>query len=298
MRSAIREIPNGTHRHRTWSDGFEEPILIEAAVTIEDEGHLHRFRRFLPPERTWHQRGLQLHPRLRLLRHEGGHQPRRPPQRRGVPPGARLGAARIDPQLHRSGAGRLPTPDRPFPAGSGVRGAGRGDARPADGARRRPDLDNHMEGGRRGLRTMLSPFSLFQCGGAGARAAKDGLSATGFPSGVAGVPAESVETLTPMVQHRRGAAHRLRRSGQVPGRAGPVDGDELPHRPALDPVRHDRPDSTPRRGLAGRKARPGGGAVDRRGPGGGTETAAGARPGQPGASRPAGRRRLRRPLRP
>ncbi|MXY76490.1 MAG: hydantoinase B/oxoprolinase family protein, partial [Acidimicrobiia bacterium] len=45
--------------------------------------------------------------------------------------------------------------------------------------------------------------SLFQCGGAGARAAKDGLNTTGFPSGVAGVPAESVETLTSMVQHRR-----------------------------------------------------------------------------------------------
>ena len=29
-------------------------------------------------------------------------------------------------------------------------------------------------------------FSLFQCGGAGARASKDGLSTTGFPSGVAG----------------------------------------------------------------------------------------------------------------
>jgi N-methylhydantoinase B len=49
------------------------------------------------------------------------------------------------------------------------------------------------------------PFSLtlFQSGGTGARAAKDGLSTTGFPSGVAGVPAEVIETLTPLVQHRR-----------------------------------------------------------------------------------------------
>ncbi|MXY76294.1 MAG: hydantoinase B/oxoprolinase family protein, partial [Acidimicrobiia bacterium] len=37
MRSAIREIPNGVHEHETWSDGFEEPILIKARVTIEDE---------------------------------------------------------------------------------------------------------------------------------------------------------------------------------------------------------------------------------------------------------------------
>jgi N-methylhydantoinase B len=37
----------------------------------------------------------------------------------------------------------------------------------------------------------------------GARATKDGLSTTGFPSGVAGVPAEVVETLSPLVQYRR-----------------------------------------------------------------------------------------------
>ena len=32
---------------------------------------------------------------------------------------------------------------------------------------------------------------------------KDGLNSTGFPSGVAGVPAEVVESLTPLVQYRR-----------------------------------------------------------------------------------------------
>jgi N-methylhydantoinase B len=46
-------------------------------------------------------------------------------------------------------------------------------------------------------------LSLFQAGGMGARATEDGLSSTGFPSGVAGVPAEVIETLTPLVQHRR-----------------------------------------------------------------------------------------------
>ena len=46
-------------------------------------------------------------------------------------------------------------------------------------------------------------FSLFQCGGTGARATKDGLNTTGFPSGVAGVPAEVIESLTPLIQYRR-----------------------------------------------------------------------------------------------
>ncbi|MGH2542647.1 MAG: hydantoinase B/oxoprolinase family protein, partial [Ardenticatenaceae bacterium] len=48
-----------------------------------------------------------------------------------------------------------------------------------------------------------SQATLFQLGGTGARAIKDGLSTTGFPSGVAGVPAEVLETLVPLVQHRR-----------------------------------------------------------------------------------------------
>jgi N-methylhydantoinase B len=46
-------------------------------------------------------------------------------------------------------------------------------------------------------------FSLFQCGGTGARAIKDGLNTTGFPSGVAGVPAEVVENLAPLIQYHR-----------------------------------------------------------------------------------------------
>jgi N-methylhydantoinase B len=45
--------------------------------------------------------------------------------------------------------------------------------------------------------------TIFQVGGTGARPTKDGLSATGFPSGVAGVPAEVIESLSPLVMQRR-----------------------------------------------------------------------------------------------
>jgi N-methylhydantoinase B len=60
------------------------------------------------------------------------------------------------------------------------------------------------------------PFSLtiFQSGGTGARATKDGLNATGFPSGVAGTPVEVVENLTPLVQ----ACRELRVDSAGPGR--------------------------------------------------------------------------------
>jgi N-methylhydantoinase B len=53
----------------------------------------------------------------------------------------------------------------------------------------------------------------FSAGGAGALATKDGLSATAFPSGIAGVPAEVIETLSPIVMKRR----ELRQDSGGPG---------------------------------------------------------------------------------
>jgi N-methylhydantoinase B len=49
----------------------------------------------------------------------------------------------------------------------------------------------------------LFTFTLFQSGGAGARSGKDGLQTNGYPSGVAGVPAEIFESRTPLVMHRK-----------------------------------------------------------------------------------------------
>jgi len=46
-------------------------------------------------------------------------------------------------------------------------------------------------------------LTVFQVGGTGARPSKDGLNAVGFPSGVAGVPAEVIESLSPVILKRR-----------------------------------------------------------------------------------------------
>jgi N-methylhydantoinase B len=50
-----------------------------------------------------------------------------------------------------------------------------------------------------------APFTYvwFSAGGTGARSTGDGLSATAFPSGIAGVPAEVIETLSPVILKRR-----------------------------------------------------------------------------------------------
>jgi N-methylhydantoinase B len=46
-------------------------------------------------------------------------------------------------------------------------------------------------------------FTWFSAGGTGALSGKDGLSATAYPSGIAGVPAEVIETLSPIVMRCR-----------------------------------------------------------------------------------------------
>ena len=46
-------------------------------------------------------------------------------------------------------------------------------------------------------------LNVFQTGGMGARAGKDGLNTTGFPSGLRSTPTEVIETMAPLVQHTR-----------------------------------------------------------------------------------------------
>ncbi len=46
-------------------------------------------------------------------------------------------------------------------------------------------------------------LNVFQTGGIGARAVKDGLSTTGFPSGLRSTPTEVIETMAPLVQRER-----------------------------------------------------------------------------------------------
>jgi N-methylhydantoinase B len=57
----------------------------------------------------------------------------------------------------------------------------------------------------------------------GARPDRDGLSATAFPSGIRGVPAEVIESISPVVMHRR----ELRPGSEGPGRHRGGFGQEM-----------------------------------------------------------------------
>ncbi|MDQ3588812.1 MAG: hydantoinase B/oxoprolinase family protein [Actinomycetota bacterium] len=76
-----------------------------------------------------------------------------------------------------------------------------------------------------GQREDGEPFTyvFFSGGGMGARPTGDGLSATAFPSGIRGVPAEVIENISPVVMHRR----EFRPDSEGPGRYRGGFGQEM-----------------------------------------------------------------------
>jgi N-methylhydantoinase B len=68
------------------------------------------------------------------------------------------------------------------------------------------------------------PFTyiFFTSGGTGARASKDGLSTTAFPSGVLGTPAEVIETLSPLLIERKSLREGSGGDGRYRGGLGQV----------------------------------------------------------------------------
>jgi N-methylhydantoinase B len=201
MRDAIGGIPNGVYEAEAPSDGFDEDVFLRARVTVEDEDLAIDFAGSSPES----PHGINLvfnytHAYASFavkaaiapdVPHNAGSFR---PVHVSAPPGSVLNCLRPAPVASRHLIGHL-LPGLIFralaPALPGGVIAGSADAlwlilwsgRADDGA----------------------PFSqtVFQAGGMGARAVKDGLSAIGFPSGVGGVPAEVVEALTPLVQRRR-----------------------------------------------------------------------------------------------
>ncbi len=202
MRDAISALPNGRYEHEVWSDGFEEPIRIHVAVTIADEDIAIDFAGSSPQS----QRGINV-----VLNYTHGY-------------ASFAMKAAISPDVpHNEGAFRPVHVTAPRgsilncvePAAVGARHlVGHFLPSAIFGALARALPGRLLAGGadpiwlsvwRGTWRPSGTPFmaTVFQVGGMGARASKDGLSTTGFPSGVAGVPAEVIETLAPLVQHRR-----------------------------------------------------------------------------------------------
>ncbi len=198
VRSHIRELPDGEWQSETWSDGFEEPIVIRCRVRIAGDEISIDFAGSSPQST----RGINVvlnytHAYASFAvkaavypdvpHNEGSFRP----VHVSAPPGSILNALDPAPVASRQAVGHF-IPSAIFAALAGA----------LPGRLMAPSADPIWLSVWRGQNPSFT-ITIFQVGGTGARPTKDGLSAVGFPSGVAGVPAEVIESLSPVVMRRR-----------------------------------------------------------------------------------------------
>ncbi len=198
VRDHIRELPDGEWQSETWSDGFEEPILVRCRLRIARDEIFIDFAGSSPQS----SRGINVvmnytHAYASFAvkaaiypdvpHNEGSFRP----VHVTAPPGSILNALDPAPVASRQAVGHF-VPSALFAALAGA----------LPGRLLAPGADPIWLSVWRGQNPAFT-FTLFQVGGTGARPTKDGLSAVGFPSGVAGVPAEVIESLSPLVMRRR-----------------------------------------------------------------------------------------------
>ena len=198
VRAEIRKLPDGEWSNETWSDGFEAPIVVRCTVKIAGDEIFIDFTGSSPQST----RGINVvfnytHAYASFAikaaicpdvpHNEGSFRP----VHVSAPPGSILNALDPAPVASRQVIGHF-IPSAIFAALSGA----------LPGRLMAPGADPIWLSVWRGQNP---PFTLtvFQVGGTGARPTKDGLNAVGFPSGVAGVPAEVIESLSPLVMKRR-----------------------------------------------------------------------------------------------
>jgi N-methylhydantoinase B len=201
MRAAIAAIPDGEYENEVWSDGYEEPVLLKARVivhgdelTVDHTGSSPQSRYginvVLNYTHAYTSFAIKCAISPEVPHNEGAFRP----VHVIAPPGCILNAQHPAPVAARHLIGHF-LPGLIF----GALAKAIPDRVMADGA---ASLWITMF---RGKKLSADPytFMLFQCGGTGARPTKDGLNNVGFPSGVAGVPAEVMENLTSLVMDRR-----------------------------------------------------------------------------------------------
>ena len=220
----IRALPKGTYHNSMTMDGYDKPLVLNAALTISDDGIHVDFDGTSPAS----SHGINVVYNYCLAYTAFGVKclvaPDVPnnagslaPISVSAPEGCVLNVKRPWPVAARHTVGHM-LPDVVFGCLHQVLPV------PAEGASSlwNPQifgggsLVDEVEEGTDA--NALSDFStvIFHCGGAGARPTKDGLSATAFPSGVRTIPVEATESVAPVVFYRRefressGGAGKLR----------------------------------------------------------------------------------------
>jgi N-methylhydantoinase B len=202
MRARIQALPDGTYPFELSIDGFDEPIVIRTVVIVEGDRLTVDFAGSsgavnmgvnvcLNYTRAYTTYGLKCAISPEVPNNEGSFRPITVVAPEGSILNARFPAAVAGRHL----VGHfLP---------SAVMGALAGVLPECVMAPGYDGLwDTHVAGEERGTGRYFS-FSWFSSGGTGALADQDGLAATAYPSGIAGVQSEVMETVAPLVIRRR-----------------------------------------------------------------------------------------------
>jgi N-methylhydantoinase B len=198
VREKIRALPQGEWTSETWSDGFEQPIVIRCRLTVKGDAididfagsspeSAHGINVVLNYTHAYASFAVKAAIYPDVPHNEGSFRP----VRVTAPEGSILNARDPAPVASRQAVGHF-VPSAIFAALAGA----------LPGRLLAPGADPIWLTVWRGQNPSFN-LTVFQVGGTGARPEQDGLSTVGFPSGVAGVPAEVIESLSPVVMRRR-----------------------------------------------------------------------------------------------
>jgi N-methylhydantoinase B len=228
----VRALPKGTYRNSLTMDGYDKPLLLNAALTISNDG-IHVDYEGTSPASAF---GINVVFNYCLAYTAFGVKclvaPEVPnnagslaPITVSAPEGCVLNAKRPWPVAARHTVGQM-LPD--VVAGCLQQAIAGGV--PAEGASSlwNPQifgggsLVDEVEDGTDANKLPEFSTVIFHCGGAGARPEKDGLSATAFPSGVRTIPVDATESVAPIVFYRREFRDGSGGPGQFRGGLGQV----------------------------------------------------------------------------
>lgn len=201
-RARIRELPDGEYSYQLPIDGFDEPIELHTRIVVSDDtiqvdfggtsdSVPHGINVCLNYTRAYTTYGIKCAISPDVPNNEGGFAPILVNAPKGCilnakPPSAVGGRHLVGHFLPSTVMGALAQalPERVMAPGF-------------DGL-----WNTHISGEEQTTGAYFS-FTWFASGGTGALKDQDGLSATAYPSGVAGVPVEVIETLAPLIMRRR-----------------------------------------------------------------------------------------------
>ena len=226
----IARLPKGTYRGEIWSDGYEEPVKLQASMTIFEDG----IEVDYAGTSGLSSRGINVPPAYCRAYACFGIKcvvaPEIPnnwaslaPFRMKIPDGCILNAPRPYPVSVRHVIGHLlpdlvmgclhqAVPDRVTAEGSSslwnppLRGG------------------SSVSGQARGNKPVIGDFEIitFNSGGTGARPTADGLDATAFPSGVRTMPVEATENVAPLIIWRKELKPDSGGAGRTRGGVGQI----------------------------------------------------------------------------